>query len=142
MVYRHSKVGVVDFSDDGFEDEEARYCPHCLDYGWKEKLGPKILQPQEPKAADYDSWLQCGSCGTLHARHEVTRESEIHDVVSTTDNPHDSRVEFLAVDKRVLGRKSRRRKQQDDYDWIPDEDLKRELKKGSKLLSFSEHIPQ
>lgn len=62
-------------------------------------------------------------------------------MISTTDNPFDSGVDFLGIDRRVLGKKKRQRKQ-DDYGYINDEDLKRELRKGSKLLSYSEHQPQ
>lgn len=134
-------MGVIEFSDDEFkEDDEVRFCPHCLDYGFKEKLGPKILMPQEPRPVDYENWLQCVSCGTVYATHEVTKESEIKDVVETIDSPFDSGVEFLGIDSRKS--RNKKRKQDDDFDYINDEDLKRELKKGSKLLSYSEQMPQ
>jgi hypothetical protein len=41
-------VAIVDFSGD---EGEIRYCEHCFKYGFKNKLGSKILKPGEHKAA-------------------------------------------------------------------------------------------
>jgi hypothetical protein len=80
-------------------------------------------------------------CGSIYAVNEVEKEATIKDAVEKIDNPLDiSKNEILGVDSRKLTRKKRERKQQ-DYDWINDDDLKRELRKGSTLLSYSEHIP-
>jgi len=57
-------------------------------------------------------------------------------VVETVDNPFELTRDFLGIDSRKSRLKKRK---QMDYDWIKDEDLKRELKKGSTLLSYFEH---
>jgi hypothetical protein len=133
---------VIDFSDDEFgEDEPKSLCKHCLEYGFKVPLQNRIYPEGEPVPADKDQWKQCLDCGTIFAIHEIELESQIKNVVETTDNPFDSGVEFLGVDSRTSRRK-KRKQQQDDYDYIQDEDLKRELKKGSTLLSYSEEMPQ
>ena len=139
MIQRRDKVAFLDFSDDEFNDDDVRYCPHCLDYGFKEKLGPRIYPANEPRPIDLENWKMCESCGSIFAVYELEKESQIKDVVTTTDNPFDSGKDFLGIDSRKLRKK---RKQQDDYDYIDDEDLKRELKKGSTLLSYSEYMPQ
>jgi len=40
-------VAIVDFNGD---EGEIRYCEHCFKYGFKNKLGSKILKPGEQKA--------------------------------------------------------------------------------------------
>jgi hypothetical protein len=83
--------------------------------------------------------LQCHDCGLIVARFEVSKEPSIKDVVSTTDNPFNDGKEFLGVDNRKVSRKKR---QSHDYDYITDENLKRELRHSSKLLSYTEQLPQ
>lgn len=54
----------------------------------------------------------------------------------TKVNPFDSGKDFLGVDNRKLRKKRERQK---EFDHINDEDLKRELKKGSTLISYVEN---
>ena len=116
------------------------YCKHCLDYGFQVPLGNRIYPEGEPKPADADQWKQCVDCGTIYPIHELEKKATITDVVETAERPFDSGKDFLGIESRKL--RKMQRKQQDDYDYINDEDLKRELRKGSKLLSYSEQIPQ
>jgi hypothetical protein len=132
---------MVDFSDDEFRDEQVSYCKYCLDYGFEVPLQSRIYAEGVPVPADKDQWRQCIDCGTVYAIHEIEKESKIKNAVEPISSPFDSGVEFLGVDSRTSRRKKRQRKQ-DDYDYINDEDLKRELKKGGKLLSYSEYMPQ
>ena len=141
MIKRRDKVGIVDFSDEEFrDDEEFRYCSHCEQYGFKEKLGPRIYPANEPTPADKDQWKMCGVCGTIYAVYELEKESQIKDVAETIESPFESGSEFLAIDSRKSRKK--RMKDKDEYDYIQDEDLKRELRKGHTLLSYSEEMPQ
>jgi hypothetical protein len=135
---------MIDFSDDEFkDDEQVSYCAHCLQYGFKVPLQNRIYPEGKPVPADKDQWKMCLDCGNIYAVYELEKESQIKDVAETIQSPFDSVVDFLGIDRRVLGKKSRKRKQQqDDYDYVNDDDLKRELKKGSKLLSYSEEMPQ
>jgi hypothetical protein len=138
LMNRREKVGVVDFSDDEFEedgeDKPKSLCPHCKEYGFKVELQNRIYEG--PKPADWESWKMCLDCGTVYALHEISKESQIKDVVSVSDNPFDFGVDFLAIHSRKIS--TRKKKKGDDFDHIHDEDLKRELKKGSILLSYSE----
>lgn len=141
MIQRRDKVGIIEFSSDEFsDDDEVRYCKHCLDYGFQVRLKNRIYPEAEPIPADHENWLQCYECGSIVAVHETEKESQIKDVVSTTDNPFDSGKDFLGIDLRKL--RKRRQRKQEEYDYINDEDLKSELRKGSKLLSYSEQQPQ
>jgi Fe-S-cluster-containing hydrogenase component 2 len=66
---------------------EPVYCPHCLDRGYKVLLGPRILQPNEPRPADYENWIQCPTCLWICPLHEIAHEEEIKDTMETIDNP-------------------------------------------------------
>lgn len=71
-----------------YEDEiEPVYCPHCLDRGYKVLLGPKILQPNEPRPADYENWLECPTCLWVCPLHEIPHEEEIKDSIETIESP-------------------------------------------------------
>ena len=75
-------------SDLDYEDEpEDVNCPHCLDRGYKVRLGGRILEPNEPRPADYDSWLQCPTCLWVCPIHEVPKEEEIKDSIETIESP-------------------------------------------------------
>ena len=80
----------------------------------------------------------CWECGTIYALYELSKESQITDVVQTTDSPFESGKDFLGIGSRKLTNK---RGKEQELDYIEDEDVKRELKKGSTLLSYSEQMP-
>lgn len=71
------------------EYKPISFCPHCLEYGLYELLGPRILKPNEPVPEDYDQWRSCVGCGRTIPIYEQKFESEIEDVVESVDNPHD-----------------------------------------------------
>ena len=81
MIKRRELVEIVDFSDEEFKDDDIRYCPHCLDYGFREKLGPRIYPANEPKPNDWENWTMCESCGSIYAVYELENESQIKNVV-------------------------------------------------------------
>jgi len=120
------------------DDDEIRYCKHCLEYGFQVSLRNR-LYPDNQIAIDHENWKQCYQCGSIYPVNELQKESKIKDIVETVDNPHDfGKSEFLAVDVR----RRRKRLEQFDDDGINDEDVKRELRQGRTLLSYSEEIPQ
>jgi hypothetical protein len=139
LISRRSKVGMIDFSENEFrDDEQVSYCKHCQEYGFKVRLRNRIYPDNEPIPVDKDNWKQCLDCGTIYPVYELEKESQIKDVVETVDNPFDIGKSFLGIDSRKARKKRERQRELDD---INDEDLKRELKKGSTLLSYSEQLP-
>lgn len=140
LMKRRDKVGILDLSDNQFNDnDEVRYCPHCEQYGFKQKLEPRIYPANEPKPSDSDQWKMCWSCGNLYAIYELEKEPQIKNTVEPISSPFESGSEFLAIDSRKSRKK---RKQNDEYDYIADKELKNELRKGHTLVSYSEEIPQ
>lgn len=53
-------VGIIEMIS--FDDHLTIYCPHCRAAGFKVKLGPRILMPNETRQPDYDQWLECTDC--------------------------------------------------------------------------------
>jgi hypothetical protein len=141
LMIRRSRTGIVDFSSEEFKDEKVSYCSHCLEYGFKVPLTNRIYPDNEP-APDKDQWKMCLDCGSVFALYELERESKIQDAISTSDNPFDIGTSFLGIDSRSSKRKKRLKDRYKDLDYIKDENLKAELRKGRTLLSYIEYMPQ
>jgi hypothetical protein len=130
--WRDSKTGrfvaIVDFNADG-DEGRVRYCPHCESFGFKYKLGAKMLKHGEKPAPDHDQWLSCYECGNTFPRHETFVNSKIKDSVETTDNPFENENTILGVDSRADQRrkgrkpKSKRLKTEENED----PDIQREI---------------
>ena len=74
--------------DEQYEDEpEDVNCPHCLDRGYKVRLGGRILEPDEPRPADYENWLQCPTCLWICPIFELPKEESIKDTMETIESP-------------------------------------------------------
>ena len=147
---RRSHVEIVDF-DDGDEDDEnddtkKYYCNNCEKYGFKVRLLNRIYPEGEPIAPDKDQWRMCHDCGSIFAVYELEKETMVTDAIDTIDNPFDiGKDSILGVDNRSSStgkRKKRLKDKQKDLDDIKEADLKAELRKGHKLLSYSEDQPQ
>jgi hypothetical protein len=106
---RRSHVEIVDFSSDGYGDQEKiSYCKHCLKFGFRVRLRNRIYPDNEPIPIDHENWLQCHECGLVDLAYELEKEATIKDVVETVDNPFDIGKSFLGIDCRKL--KKRRQK--------------------------------
>lgn len=140
---RRPTYDIVDFSEDDYNDnndENISYCKHCLEYGFKVPLKNRIYPNNEPIPVDHDQWKQCHECGSIVPVYELEKESTLKDVIETSDNPFDiGKNEFLGIDSRKARKKRQRQKEFED---INDDDLKRDLRKGNTLISYSEDIPQ
>lgn len=135
----------MDFSegDNDNDDSIKSYCKHCLEFGFKVQLKNRIYPEEEPIPIDHENWKQCHECGLIVPFYELEKEASIKDVVETVDNPFDVGTSFLGIDKRTsVGGKNARKKRerQRQLDDIKDDEVKRELKKGSTLLSYSKEM--
>jgi hypothetical protein len=96
-------------------------CPHCLDRGYKVRLGGRILEPNEPRPADYENWLQCPTCLWICPIFEIPKEEEIKDTMETIESPFEQGKFILETvykrtspkGKKLLAKK-RRNKLDDD----------------------------
>jgi hypothetical protein len=78
----YSEQDIKESEDDIPEDIN---CPHCLERGYKVRLGGRILEPNEPRPADYENWLQCPTCLWICPIFELPKEEEIKDAVETIE---------------------------------------------------------
>lgn len=105
---RDSKDRFFAFVDFEGDEGSIKYCPHCEEYGFHNKLGPKIKKKNEPIAPDDDQWMSCFECGNTFAAHETFPESQIKDSLETVSNPFESNESvFLSTDSRATTRRKR-----------------------------------
>lgn len=102
-------VAVVDFSEDD-EEYRIRYCLHCEEFGFQNKLGVLTVPKGEKRPADWEQWLQCHECGNKYGRFEsiaqktLKMKTEQHE----QSNPFDAKKStFLHVDNRAEQRRKR-----------------------------------
>jgi hypothetical protein len=117
------------------EEEVSRYCFHCKEFGFYNKLGPKIISRGEKPAPDHDKWCQCYFCGKIYARHETTPEEKITSIIETIDNPFDNEQYVTGLDNKVKDN-SREKERQKILDMIEDEkdqDIKEALRRGNTV---------
>jgi hypothetical protein len=92
------------------------------------------MEPK-PKPSDYELWLECRNCGTVYAKHDTKFEAVIEPLVQTRDSPFDKgKTKSIDMKKKVKRGCNHRIKTRDE---IKDEDLKRALKDGAELISYS-----
>jgi len=129
------------------DKEKTRFCQRCEDlFQVQARLGPRIMPLDEttgnpkPKPSDYDLWLECRNCGTVSAKHDTKVEAVIEPLVQTKTNPFD-KGKIQSIGPRKKGKRGSIPRLKATRDDIKDEDLKRELKDGAQLISYSSSDP-
>ena len=69
-------VAVVDFNGDD-EEYRIRYCKHCEEFGFHNKLGVLTVPKGEKRPADWENWLQCHQCWTKYGRFEIIAQKTL-----------------------------------------------------------------
>jgi hypothetical protein len=93
-------VGIIEM--DYYEDHTDVWCPHCKLAGFRVRLGPKILMPNETRQPDYESWLQCPDCmEVVVAAYVIEHDATIiTDAVETVESPFENQTEIMGIPKR------------------------------------------
>jgi hypothetical protein len=86
---------------DHYEEDEPIFCPFCLERGYKIRLGPKILMPNEPRPDDYENFLECATCGWICPIYQLEKEASIKDSIETIESPFDNKTIIESLPKRV-----------------------------------------
>lgn len=126
-----------------FLKEIPAYCPKCAILHIQSKLGPRVYTEEELIAGqvpyDHNQWRQCYHCGTLVPIHDIPKEGSLTTDVEriTTKFQTQRQDEYYKPPAHRRGFNERLSKEKED-DGIKDPELKRELKKGAKLISYSE----
>lgn len=94
-------------------------CPHCLEWGFHRKMGPKFVMLGQVREPDWENWLQCYQCGNVYPVYEVKAQEKLK--LDTQrhkqDNPFEAKNSFVTgipkrsskAGKRALERKRRER---------------------------------
>jgi hypothetical protein len=134
-----SGIAVV---NSGSEKSEVAYCQRCLENNIRSKLGNRVYNPEQSIPPDYNSWRQCHLCGSIYGRYETKQEAELYTLTEPRDNPFKFKSgsvetgESRKVDRS--GKTQRKRKIKQDLEQYKEEDLKADLRKGKKLISYHE----
>lgn len=120
--------------------EVPTYCPKCAISHIQSKLGPRVYKEQELVAGripyDHGQWLQCYHCGSMIPRHDIPKEGQLTTDVEKIDSKFSLQGGSEHHEKPKHRRGFNDRLEQDPE--IKDPEVRAALKKGAKLISYSE----
>lgn len=135
---------VVIFSS--HDKEKISYCEECAKVKVLSVLKHRIYLDDDGKMTnpgpDANKWKQCWTCGLVVGVYEAKQEVELDTMTEPRNNPFKfNSGEVLTGDSRKVdrsGRTQRKKKFKQDLVQYKEEDIKATLRKGSKLVSFTE----
>jgi hypothetical protein len=104
---------LTDADLDDYEEEEPIFCPACLERGYQNRIGNKILVGNEPRPDNYEDLWECAVCGLSGDISLMPKEANIKDAIEKVETPQDDKLQLKSVHKR---RKSKTRKVQRHID--------------------------
>ena len=121
-----------------YTKEIPSYCPVCP---LPERLGPRVYKEEELVAGelpyDHNQWKQCYHCGTLVPIHDIPKEGQLTTDIERITSKFQTQKGSEHYDKPKHRRGFNERLEKAELE-IKDKELKAELKKGAKLISYSE----
>jgi hypothetical protein len=136
------------------EREDVAYCHRCLEMAnVRSELGNRIYFPDSSGQTiiphDADLWRQCHLCGSIYARYEVKKETDITPFAEgvVSDNPFDfgNGTAMAVVGEARTGRRNaqglRKKRLKQYLSKYKEKDIQEALRKGAKLVSYEEKIP-
>jgi hypothetical protein len=84
-----------------YEEDDVIFCPACENRGYKNRIGPKILMPNEPRPDNYSDLWECPTCGLKRDASQIPKEETIKDAVETQDSPYDDKTVIESIKKRT-----------------------------------------
>jgi hypothetical protein len=145
-IMRGRSGNAVVLSGSGQKDKVS-YCQDCLKVKILSPLRNRIYLDENGKItnpqSDADKWRQCWTCGVIVGVYEAKPEVELDTLTEPRSNPFkfkgDKQVltgESRKVDRS--GKTQRKRKLKQDLEQYKEEDIKHALRRGSKLVSYTE----
>jgi hypothetical protein len=142
------KSGGIGMISSGSAEHEIAYCQRCLEMAnVRSNLGDRIYFPDKfghvTIPPDADKWRQCHRCGSIYARYEVKQEAELDSLVKP-GGPNTGLITGVPVRKFDRtgkgGSYAKKRKREQDLSQYKEEDLKAELRRGAKLISYHDDM--
>ena len=81
-------------------DDTVIFCPTCLNRGYQNRIGPKILMPGEPKPENYEDFWECAVCGLSGDISQLAKEATVKNAVETVESPQDDKLKLATAHKR------------------------------------------
>jgi hypothetical protein len=128
------------------QKEKISYCEDCEKVKILSPLKHRIYLDENGKITnpgpDANKWKQCWTCGVIVGVYEAKPEVELDTLTEPRDNPFKFKSgEIMTEESRKFdrsGKTQRKRKLKQDSEQYKEEDIKSALRKGQKLVSYTE----
>jgi hypothetical protein len=81
-------------------DDTVIWCPQCLNRGYKNRIGPKILIGNEPRPDNYEDLWECAVCGFNGDVSQIPKEEQIQNTIEVVDDPSANKTVFESSPRR------------------------------------------
>jgi hypothetical protein len=146
VMRRSGNAVIFSGSCSGHDKEKVSYCQDCLKVRILSPLKHRIYLDDDGNitnpAPDADKWRQCWICGVIVGVYEAKQEVELDTLTKPRDNPFKfGNSQIMTRESRKFdrsGKTQRKKKFKQDLEQYKEEDIKHALRKGSKLVSYTE----
>ena len=150
-----SNSAVITFSSSSSKKDSRSWCANCAKIGINSPLKHRIYLDKQGNItapeSDAKQWRQCHMCGNIVPVYEAKVEADIETLTEPTTNPFNNHSRDNSSEgseqiddnddeygKRLKTHRNKKHKQ--DLEQYKEHDIKDALRKGQKLLSYSEHL--
>ena len=128
------------------DKEKISYCEDCLKVKILSPLKHRIYLDEDGKITnpgpDANKWKQCWTCGLVVGVYEAKQEVELDTLTEPRDNPFKFKSGLVETgDHRKIyrtGKTQHKRKFKQDLEQYKEEDIKEAVRKGAKVISYTE----
>jgi hypothetical protein len=111
-----------------YEDDGPIWCPSCLEHGYHNRIGNKILVGNEPRPDNYEDLWECATCGLTGDVSLMPKEANIKDAVETVESPTDDKLKLESAHKRRKSTRKVSRHIKKNIRQTNDPDIQREIR--------------
>ena len=113
------------------------YCPNCAEHGIRTQ--DTMLKPRlDYFAFDANQWRQCYHCGKIIGTPDIRQPGELHTDIQTVDNKFYTKIDEESDIPKPKHQRGFNRRVNKLGEEIKDADVRKEIKKGAKLIGYSE----
>ena len=142
MITRNNKIPDIYEGEDDEPEDKPQWCPHCLKFDMKNKLGARIVPYGEEAQPDHELWQSCYVCGKTFPKREAKYEQAIEGFAEVTDNPMDDvkgHVESIPKRTSPAGQKAlAKRRRERDRPHHKDKEIDEEMRKHGDRVTVLE----
>jgi hypothetical protein len=119
-------------------------CPKCSEVGLRFPLKQRVYLPDEFGQtiipADANLWKQCHHCGYIIAKQDITHKGQLTTDIEKLDSRFQTvgTIATIKDERKGIKRRGQNERERRGTDFIKDADVRKEMRKGAKLISYSE----